>query len=1038
MTFRTAFAAAFAAVLVLCASIPIGFAPSFAQGVTTQAQSLSVVVATTANITLSGEQTIDSVAVVAGNRVLVKNQSTASQNGIYVAAAGAWARSNDFRQAGQVVQGTSVYINSGATQAGRLYTITTANPIVPGTTSLTFLPPFGADGGRNVFAADTDLSTGGCALETCVPAYPVFGAGSVFSPAAAGFGGTYGGLAPQIYLQSSAIYFTPGAPSSEDWLKDEFPAVGRHGNTIFGAGAPNYEDSAPNPPTTDGISRTTIFGSLNMTMVEESSYCEAIGQGSMRFARWCERSTAVGTATLEWLGQNLSTDPGGKYYWHPIFYNNGVPVTDGAWDAFNLETRNPGIRATIAGFSAWSASVADVVQNVAIGRDSLDSLLVGTTNTAIGYRSCALVYDGDNNTCLGYNALFRSVTGNGNTGVGREAGVNNQQGNFNTYVGFNAGSGMVGGSSNTIIGVNAGFNTGTAPATLWTGDQNICIGDSACRGYTGTVNLRLIVRGNSSVEPLIRGALDTAQILLGVGDEAPLATLHVKSANSGASPVSATGIFAEGSGDFHITIGTGTASTGSLNFADSGGSARGFVNYAHTSDTLGFGAGGVAGMYLIQGGGQLSLGVNDASPLATLHVKAGESGASPASANGIFAEGSGDFQITIATGTTNTGALNFADSGGSARGFVNYNHSTDAMGFGVSGAATMDLSSTALSATSSGAFSVTVTTGDSSTGTLNFADSGGNRGFVNYDHTTDLLGFGAGGVAGMYLMSNGSALLLGINETVPLATLHVRSADSGASPASANGIFAEGSGDFQITIATGTSNTGALNFADSGGSARGFVNYNHSIDALGFGANASNSMYIVTGGQLIKGGATSPAALVAGGFTPAVQVQGTGASASAIGHYRYSANAGGATTLFAKSRGASIGDQGVVSSGDAVMSILAQASDGTAIIEMARIDAFVDGTPGTNDMPGRITMSTTADGAATATERLRIDNAGNVIINTAAIATTATNGFLYVPTTAGTPTGVPTTYSGRAPIVVDTTNNKLYFYSGGAWRDAGP
>ena len=76
--------------------------------------------------------------------------------------------------------------------------------------------------------------------------------------------------------------------------------------------------------------------------------------------------------------------------------------------------------------------------------------------------------------------------------------------------------------------------------------------------------------------------------------------------------------------------------------------------------------------------------------------------------------------------------------------------------------------------------------------------------------------------------------------------------------------------------------------------------------------------------------------------------------------------------------------------------------------------------------------------SSTTTNLLEIADAGNVVMGSAALATNATNGFLYVPGCAGTPTGTPTGYGGRVPIVVDTTNNKLYFYSGGAWRDAGP
>lgn len=51
----------------------------------------------------------------------------------------------------------------------------------------------------------------------------------------------------------------------------------------------------------------------------------------------------------------------------------------------------------------------------------------------------------------------------------------------------------------------------------------------------------------------------------------------------------------------------------------------------------------------------------------------------------------------------------------------------------------------------------------------------------------------------------------------------------------------------------------------------------------------------------------------------------------------------------------------------------------------------------------------------------------------AAVATNATDGFLYIPTCAGTPTGTPTTQTGAAPLVVDSSNNKLYVYVGGAW-----
>lgn len=153
---------------------------------------------------------------------------------------------------------------------------------------------------------------------------------------------------------------------------------------------------------------------------------------------------------------------------------------------------------------------------------------------------------------------------------------------------------------------------------------------------------------------------------------------------------------------------------------------------------------------------------------------------------------------------------------------------------------------------------------------------------------------------------------------------------------------------------------------------------------------------------------------------------------------RYNAASGGPFMRMDKSRGATIGTNTVVQNNDTIGTVEFRGNDGSAFINAAQIRVDIDNTPGSNDMPGRLVFLTTADGAAATTERMRIDSNGNVRVGTAALATTATNGFLYVPTCAGAPTGVPTAITGLAPIVIDSTNNKLYFYSGGAWRDAGP
>jgi hypothetical protein len=93
---------------------------------------------------------------------------------------------------------------------------------------------------------------------------------------------------------------------------------------------------------------------------------------------------------------------------------------------------------------------------------------------------------------------------------------------------------------------------------------------------------------------------------------------------------------------------------------------------------------------------------------------------------------------------------------------------------------------------------------------------------------------------------------------------------------------------------------------------------------------------------------------------------------------RFSNDAFSSRNTFVKSRSTSPGGFTVVQSGDSLGDISFAGADSAAYIAGARIEALVDGTPGTNDMPGRLVFSTTADGAASPTERMRIDNAGRV------------------------------------------------------------
>lgn len=106
----------------------------------------SVLVATTGPIMLSGQQTIDGIALTAGVRVLVKNQAAAKDNGLYVVAPGAWTRCTDANTSAKVTPGLLVLVEKGTLNGDSAWQLVTDGPISLGVSALAFEMAFGRTG----------------------------------------------------------------------------------------------------------------------------------------------------------------------------------------------------------------------------------------------------------------------------------------------------------------------------------------------------------------------------------------------------------------------------------------------------------------------------------------------------------------------------------------------------------------------------------------------------------------------------------------------------------------------------------------------------------------------------------------------------------------------------------------------------------------------------------------------------------------------------------------------------------------------------
>jgi hypothetical protein len=183
----------------------------------------------TSAITLSGEQTINSVACVAGDRVLVTAQASSVDNGIYDVATSAWTRSLDFDGSRDVVKGTLIVSNTGTTI---YYRVTSTDPVVIGTSAITFEVVSGAVTQSTIGAAlyprtAAEISAG------VTPTTYQYEPGDIRRYGAVGDGTTDNSTAFANALLANDSVFVPDAPTA--WSVGSTISVSA-GKAIYGVG----------------------------------------------------------------------------------------------------------------------------------------------------------------------------------------------------------------------------------------------------------------------------------------------------------------------------------------------------------------------------------------------------------------------------------------------------------------------------------------------------------------------------------------------------------------------------------------------------------------------------------------------------------------------------------------------------------------------------------------------------------------------------------------------------------------------------------
>ena len=250
-----------------------------------------------------------------------------------------------------------------------------------------------------------------------------------------------------------------------------------------------------------------------------------------------------------------------------------------------------------------------------------------------------------------------------------------------------------------------------------------------------------------------------------------------------------------------------------------------------------------------------------------------------------------------------------------------------------------------------------------------------------------------------------------------------------------------------MTIATADAGRGGITFATNSDNFAALVNYDDNTKKmtvgtstasgyLSFGtATTADRMILDSAGHLLLAHSSS---IDIANFDYTMQINdtdgggGSGTRLSGISAVNWANTAIGAYMVLGKSRSATKGTNAIVQDDDSIGHLLFSADDGTDMVSIvAQIQGAVDGTPGANDTPGRLVFFTTADGANSSTERMRLDSSGNLGLGVTPQATWHGDVSAYqiggnATMWANTSAGAGTAFSIAQNAFYNSSNNPTY------------